>query len=244
MGAVTLPVIAPLTTCRSVLFDLDGTLVDSSPDLWRSLNWLLDRLGKPTLAHAQVKGLVGEGARALVARGLGGDAASPPVADPAFETAVQAFLDHYQDHLTDHSRPYPGVMATLQELRCRGLGLAVVTNKPEPMARKMVANFGLEGCFAVVLGSVPARARKPAPDPLWEACHVLACPPDQAVMVGDTTVDIEAARAAGCPVVGVTYGYQRGVDWGALHPDRVISTFPDLLPLLSRPSESPPPSVS
>lgn len=221
--------------CRTVLFDLDGTLVDSSPDLWQALNHVLAHRRLPLVSHQQVKHLVGNGARALLARGFWGPEAEPPaVEDADFQAAVQDFLAYYGDHLTDHSRPYPGVPETLSRLRAQGLTLAVVTNKPEYLTHKLLAGLDLDQHFPLVVGGDTLPHRKPDPRPLLHALAALSTPPAAGVMVGDSDNDILAAQAAGCPVVAVTYGYMRGRPVADYHPDRIIDRFAELSTLLTR----------
>lgn len=221
--------------CQALLFDLDGTLVDSSPDLWRAMNHVLEQRGYPLLEHDEVRHLVGDGARFLLARGFGGVKATPPApgADPAFETAVALFLEFYGEHLTDHSRPYPGVMETLEQLRREGYKLAVVTNKPEHLSIKMLNNLGMMELFGAVVGGDTLPRRKPDPDPLLLAMDRLGVNPAGTVMVGDSKNDVLGARHAGCPVVAVTFGYCQGREVAALNPDRMVDRFSDLADLVT-----------
>ena len=227
------------STIKTILFDLDGTLVDSAPDLWRAMNHVLAVRGYPLLALEQVRHLVGDGARVLLARGFWGEQAEPPQQEGAFEEAVAEFLLYYQEHLTDFSRPYPGVLPTLQTLKEQGLGMAVVTNKPEMLARRMVEQLGLEGFFAspasgsaskslCVVGGDTLASRKPSAEPLLYALSQQQSSVDHAIMVGDSANDVHAARAAGCPVVWMRYGYNRGVTVDDLNPDWVLDTFTHL----------------
>ncbi len=218
----------PFFTVRAILFDLDGTLVDSAPDLCGAMNHVLAGRGHPLLDLTQVRHLVGHGARALLARGFWGETAEPPVADPDFEAAVTDFLDYYRDHLTDHSAPYPGAVAALQILRQRGFPLAVVTNKPEALAQKMLEQLHLRPFFTHVVGGDTLPQRKPAPEPLRHVLDQWGIPPHLALMVGDSGVDVEAAQATGCPVVLMSHGYRRGIDAEQWHPDGVLDHFEQL----------------
>ncbi|MBF0455649.1 MAG: phosphoglycolate phosphatase [Magnetococcales bacterium] len=219
--------------CRSVLFDLDGTLVDSAPDLWHTLNHTLQQMGRPPLALEEVRHLVGNGARFLLARGLYGPQAEAPQNSETFEEAVRLFLAYYQDHLTDNSHPYPGCIPMLQQLTDRGFGLAVVTNKPEKMARKMLSNLKMTSFFKQIFGGDSLPERKPHPLPLLHTLEQLATPPSLGVMVGDSETDSLAARGAGCRLILVTHGYNRGVPVQQLKPDRTIDTLEALVPLLT-----------
>ncbi|MEO5340852.1 MAG: phosphoglycolate phosphatase [Magnetococcus sp. MYC-9] len=215
-------------TVRAVLFDLDGTLVDSAPDLCQAMNHVLALRGYPLLALEQVRHLVGHGARTLLARGFWGEEATPPPADPWFEEGVVAFLDYYRVHLADHTLPYPGAVQALQQLQQQGLPLGVVTNKPEELALRLLEQLDLRTCFVQVVGGDTLPQRKPAPEPLWHLLEPLQIPPHQALMVGDSATDLEAARAAGCPVVLMRHGYNRGVAVEQLHPDGVLDHFEQL----------------
>lgn len=244
-----------MKSIKAVLFDLDGTLVDSAPDLWGALNHVLAGRGYPLLALEQVRHLVGDGARALLARGFWGEAAEPPVQDNSFEEAVSAFMCYYRQHLTDHSQVFPGVIQALQTLKNREIAMAVVTNKPEELARRMLEQLQLLAFFvlsspvpsrtrpsrdssqdpvgslttvACVIGGDTLPQRKPAAEPLLYALAQLDVSPESAVMVGDSSVDVEAARAAGCSVVWVSHGYHRGLTAQQLNPDWVLDDFKHL----------------
>ncbi|MEO5346435.1 MAG: phosphoglycolate phosphatase [Magnetococcus sp. YQC-9] len=218
---------------QALLFDLDGTLVDSAPDLWRAMNHVLALRHCEPLPLEMVRHLVGHGARALLARGLCGDeSAEPPVGDADFEAAVVDFLDYYAEHLTDHSRPYPEVIEVLTELTARGFMLAVVTNKPERFSRAMLKQLNLEKFFPVVIGGDTLPMRKPDPMPLLHALERLNVTNGRGIMIGDSETDLSAARRAGVPVILCSHGYNRGQDVRTLHPDHVVDCFgqlPDFL---------------
>ncbi len=220
--------------CRSLLFDLDGTLVDSAPDLWLTMNHVLEKIGYPTLELDQVRHLVGNGARFLLARGMYGIEADPPPPgeNPEFEDAVKLFLEYYFHHLTDNSLPYQGCIETLEELSAQGFRLAVVTNKPEAMAAKMLVNLDMDRFFEQLVGGNSLQERKPHPLPLTHTLQKLDTPPGLGVMVGDSETDARAARAAGCGLIMVTHGYNRGVPVATLSPDRSIDSFAQLPGLL------------
>ncbi|MBF0191331.1 MAG: phosphoglycolate phosphatase [Magnetococcales bacterium] len=214
--------------CRALLFDLDGTLVDSAPDLWRAMNHVLTLREAPLLPLERVRHLVGHGARALLARGLFDAETEPPTDDLLFEQAVGIFLDYYQDHLTDHSRPFPHVMSTLQSLSDQGFAMAVVTNKPEHLARAMLRQLDLDRFFPVVIGGETLPRRKPDPLPVRHALEQLDIPATLGVMIGDSETDLQAARNAGIPVILYAHGYNRGQDVRELQPDRVMDHFGQL----------------
>jgi phosphoglycolate phosphatase len=214
--------------CRSLLFDLDGTLVDTAPDLWQTMNHVLGTVGYPLLDLDQVRHLVGNGARFLLARGMYGLSAEAPENRPEFEEAVQLFLAHYKVHLTDNSRPYPGCIELLERLKNQGFRLAVVTNKPEDMANKMLANLKMDHFFEQVVGGNTLSQRKPHPLPLLHTLEKMETPPELGVMVGDSETDSNAARAAGCGLILVSFGYNRGIPVSQHKPDRIIDRFTEL----------------
>lgn len=226
--------------CRALLFDLDGALVDSAPDLWGSMNHVLTKRHYEPLPLERVRHLVGHGARALLARGFWGEEAAPPTDDPEFEAAITEFLDHYRLHLTDNSRPFPGVEETVTRLKNIGFSMAVVTNKPESLARLMLDQLNLSPFFSVVVGGDSLPTRKPDPHPLLAALEQLHTPPSLGIMAGDSETDLLAARNAGIPIILFSYGYNRGIDVRDLHPDRVADHFAQLTDLLcySHPSRT------
>lgn len=185
-----------------LLLDLDGTLVDSLPDLATALNRLLGELGAEALPAAVVRGMVGDGARRLVERGL---AAAGLETDPA--AATVRFLEIYGAGLTVGTRPYPGVPQTLMRLRDAGWRLALCTNKPEAPSRAILSGLGLAEHFAAVAGGDSLPRRKPDPGPLLALLRQLGGAPEAAVMVGDGVNDLLAATAAGVPAVWAAYGY-------------------------------------
>jgi phosphoglycolate phosphatase len=188
----------------AVVFDLDGTLVDSAADLCAAVNGMLQRLapGTPPLPEADVRAFVGEGARLLVARSLAraGRAEQP-------EDALPVFLECYRARLLDRTRPYPGVPETLEALA--GHTLAVLTNKPGDLSRAIVEGLGLGGRFARVYGSGDLP-RKPDPAGLVRIMSETGFDAASTVMVGDSAVDVLTGRAAGVLTVGVSYGFAPG----------------------------------
>ncbi len=214
---------------RTILFDLDGTLVDTAPDLAAAMNQVLIARGRPQLPVDDVRHLVGHGARALIARGLatGGAAAD----SDAVEAAVPAFLAHYAAHIADRSRPFPGVVAALDALAAAGCRLGVCTNKPTHLAVALLDALGLSARFAAIIGgdAVP----RPKPDAGHVLAALAACGGDvgDAVLVGDSATDLNAGRAAGVPVVLVSFGYSDRPA-GGLGADAVIDDYAALLPAL------------
>ncbi|MBF0182851.1 MAG: phosphoglycolate phosphatase [Magnetococcales bacterium] len=222
----------------ALLFDLDGTLVDSAPDLCGAMNHVLQHHQLPTLALDQVRHLVGDGARTLLARGFWGEQATPPLQDSAFEEAVARFLAYYSDHLSDHSRPYPGALEMLHHFRQQQMPMAVVTNKPYALALSLLEKLQLLPFFAHVSGGDSWPQRKPAPEPLLYPLQQWQIPPQKAVMVGDSMTDLQAARAAGCAMVWMRHGYSRGIVPETVHPDCILDHCCQLPATIQRHNDS------
>lgn len=207
----------------TIVFDLDGTLVDTAPDLADTLNVILARSGLPTLAYADAKPLIGFGARRMIENGFA--AAGRPAAD--IDGMYEAFIACYADHIADRSRPFPGVETALDKLAQRGCRLAVCTNKLEWLSVRLLRALGLADRFAAICGQDTFAVQKPHPDALLGTIHKAGGEPSRAVMVGDSRVDIAAAKACHIPVVAVDFGYT-DVPVEHLGPDRIISDFKEL----------------
>ncbi len=203
---------------RWMLLDLDGTLVDSVPDLAAAMNHCLAARGLARLSRQDVRGFIGDGAKALVERGF---AARGQVAAPS---DLAAFLAYYGAHAADETCAYPGVAEGLADLRRRGWVLAVCTNKPEAPARSLLAALGLDGFFAAIGGGDSFPVRKPDPGHLLATLRAAGGVPARCVMVGDHHNDIAAARGAGVPGIWASYGYGMDVPGGAA----AIARFQDL----------------
>ncbi len=188
---------------RAVLFDLDGTLVDSAGDLRNALNIVLAERGLRSLSLDEVKGMIGDGATKLVERGLAATGGDPAT---LMETH-RAFLALYEANASSLTRPYTGAVETLTALQAKGLPLAVVTNKPAAATAMVLEALDLARFFKVVVGGDTLPQRKPHPAPILHALEGLGIPAEAALMVGDNHHDITAARAAGTAAVAVTYGY-------------------------------------
>ena len=214
---------------EAYLFDLDGTLVDSAPDLHASLNVILREEGCAPVTLEAVRAFIGEGARRLLERSL--EAQGEPAEPARLDRLLKRYLAYYGSHISDYSAVYPGVRETLLSLQAAGAGLAVVTNKFEHLAREVLGALELSAFFPVVLGSDSLPERKPSALPLLEACARLAVAPDAALMVGDSRTDIAAARAANISVLCVPYGYNHGEPIEAAGADGII---PNLSALLER----------
>lgn len=209
----------------AAIIDLDGTMVDTLGDFEAALNRTLADVGQPAIGRAFIERTVGKGSEHLIRRTLA------EVAAPAdlYDAAWAAYQRHYRAINGAHSAVYPGVAEGLQALRARGLRLACLTNKPGEFARELLARKGLSGHFERVFGGDAFERKKPDPLPLLRTCEALGTVPAQTLMVGDSSNDCQAARAAGCPVVLVRYGYNHGEPVETSQPDRVIDRLDELV---------------
>lgn len=215
-----------------VLFDLDGTLVDSNLDLGPAINHALTMEGRPTLPLSEVRQLIGGGAIPMLERGL--ERTGGPVAEARFKELSQALLEHYWAHIADNTLPFAGVLGALDELADRGCKLGVCTNKAEGPARQLLDALDLTGRFHTIYGgdTLGNGKSKPAPDMLLAA--VADCGGGRAAMVGDSTYDVRAARNAQMPVVTYRYGYhdvpvdELGGDALIDHFNQLVGTLEDL----------------
>jgi phosphoglycolate phosphatase len=212
---------------RAILFDLDGTLVDSLTDIAASLQHVLASLGLPTHSLEAVRGFVGEGARHLVQSAL------PPGSTEAdVDRALALYKERYRTHLVVATRPYEGLPALLASLVRRDVALGVVTNKPHAPAEELVARLFAPRSFGVVVGDRPGRARKPDAAPALEAAAALGVPPERCLFVGDTAIDVRTAHAAGMTSVGVTWGLRDRDELDEARAHHVVTSVPELAALL------------
>lgn len=214
---------------RVVLFDLDGTLVDTAPDLAAATDHMLESLGLPPVGEAQVRTWIGHGVNHLIKRAL---AATSGSEQELFESGSRLFLDYYAGHLADRTSPYPGVVEALDKLVERGLHLGVVTNKPARFTEPLLESLGLRDAFQAVVTGDAVTEQKPAPEPMLKAVRLCGGIPQQAIMVGDSMTDVEAARRAGLGVIGVPYGYNHGDELFWTAPDLMIQSLAELPALL------------
>ena len=246
---------------RGYLFDLDGTLVDTAPDICAAVNHALELFGYDPAPASMVRHWVGYGGKACIeqalaaahaqprgnpaahgtAEAIDGHAsapgrpgaatgASPLAVEPALVDAMlEPFLDHYAAHIADNSRPYPGAVDTLRALSERNSKLAVVTNKRIALTRKLLDELELTPWFDAIVGGDTAANPKPAPDPIVYACSEIGLATADILFVGDSLTDVNAARAAGCPVVCVPDGYNHGIAPEALGADAIIATLGELV---------------
>jgi len=198
-----------------VIYDLDGTLIDSKLDLAHAVNAMLRHTGRTPLDNERVYSYVGNGAPVLIRRALG-DAAS----EADVQEGLEFFLEYYRDHMLDYTVPYPGVREAVERLRDAGVAQAVLTNKPVRISRAIIEGLGMGPCFFQVYGGNSFDFKKPHPigvETLMAECGTMR---DRTVMVGDSSVDIKTARNAGIAACGVTYGFQ---------PETLADPSPDAL---------------
>ncbi len=206
---------------QAAIVDLDGTLIDTVGDFDAALNTTLSELRLPPVDRAFITRTVGKGSEHLIRSTLaqvGADAA-------LYERAWAAYQRHYLAFNGQHATVYPGVRDGLQRLKAAGLPLVCLTNKPGAFARPLLAATGLDGFFRQVFGGDAFARKKPDPLPLLAACRALGTPPAATLMLGDSSNDAQAARAAGCPVVLVNYGYNHGRPVEEAAPDAVIDSL-------------------
>ena len=215
---------------RAVLFDLDGTLLDSAPDLAAAANAMLAELGLPARDPAVIATYIGKGIPKLVERTLTGSLDA--VADPAlFAPALPIYERYYAEESGRRSVPFPRVIEGLCALRDAGLPLACITNKAERFTLDLLRRTGLDGFFQIVVCGDTVARKKPDPEPVVTACARLGVRPTDALMIGDSANDVQAARAAGCPVWCVPYGYNEGRPVETLDCDAIV---PDLAEVARR----------
>lgn len=210
---------------RALVFDLDGTLVDTAPDLHATLNVILTTNGRRELDLGQVRNLVGEGAGRLVERGFAMTGA--PLDPDPLKAAIAQYLSHYGANLSVFSRPFPDVAATLERFKAEGYRLAVCTNKAEQLSRKLLTDIAFLAYFDALLGGDTLPVCKPDPAHLLSTLDAIGATPDEAVMIGDSPVDVATAKAAGVPVIAVDFGYSR-IPVAELGANAVISGYAEL----------------
>ena len=209
---------------KLVMFDLDGTLVDSVPDLAAAIDVMLARLGRPAVGVDRVRDWVGNGAAVLVRRALAGSIDHAAVDDGQAEEALAIFLKAYSgEH--DLTTVYPGVIALLDWLSSRQVPLAVITNKPHRFVAPLLQQVGLDGYFSWLVGGDTLAQQKPHPAALLHVMREAGVGPGDALFVGDSRSDVLAARAAGVRVIAVSYGYNHGEPIAAQNPDELVDSL-------------------
>lgn len=205
---------------RGIVFDLDGTLIHSAPDVAINLNRALAALGHATLPQTAIERMVGEGARMLVLRALAALGEASP-SDDQIDALTAGYLAAYRAEPVAETTLYPGVAGMLDRLTAEGVAIAICTNKPTDLTQSVLDRLDLTRHFPIVIGSTSGYPRKPAPEPLRAALGGLGLAPENALMVGDTHADVGAARATGTRIALVRYGYS-AVPVDDLAPDHVL----------------------
>ena len=220
---------AGFNDCRmpspTIVFDLDGTLVDTAPDLVETLNVVFAREGLPPVPYETARSLIGGGARMMIARGVEAEGRVFPPAK--LEQLFADFIAHYSEHIADRSQPFPGLIDALDALSAGGWRFAVCTNKLERLSVKLLKQLGLAGRFAAICGQDTFGVQKPDPEVLRRTIAAAGGKPQSAIMIGDSLTDIRTARAAGVPVIAVDFGYTE-TPVAQLGPDKIISCFAQL----------------
>lgn len=212
---------------RMVMIDLDGTLINTAPDLADCVNIMLERMGRDPWPLDKVSGWIGNGVSRLVKRALTDSMDGEPDSDD-YDKGYALFLEAYGENVSAKSRPYDGVVAGLEKLKNMGFRLACVTNKAEAFTRPLLADLELDEYFELVVSGDSLPRKKPDPLPLTHACEYFGITPDQGILVGDSANDVKAAIAAGMPVICVNYGYNQGVDLTTLQTQGVIDSLDKL----------------
>lgn len=209
----------------TMVFDLDGTLIDTAPDLVDTLNVVFAREGLPPVPFDTARNLIGGGARTMIARGVEAEGRVFPPAK--LEQLFVDFIAHYSEHIADRSQPFPGLIEALDTLESDGWRFAVCTNKLERLSLKLLVQLNLAKRFAAICGQDTFGVQKPDPEVLRRTIAAAGGNIQNTVMIGDSLTDIRTARAAGVPVIAVNFGYtERPVE--EFGPDRIVSRFAQL----------------
>ncbi|MBU0656474.1 MAG: phosphoglycolate phosphatase [Gammaproteobacteria bacterium] len=218
---------------KMVLIDVDGTLVDSVPDLAFCVDEMMKQLDMPVRGEAAVRQWVGNGVQRLVERALTNDLDGYPET-LLFERAMPVFMELYAENTSKRSRLYDGVVEGLDFLQsCAGLKVGCVTNKAEQFTHPLLKDLGIFDRFEIVVSGDTLPEKKPHPLPLLHAAEALGVKPEESVMIGDSKSDVKAARAAGFQIICMTYGYNHGEDIRNYEPDAVIDSMAELSNLIS-----------
>ena len=222
------------TNKKAILFDLDGTLIDSGPDLALAINHMLKCIGRSEFSSEVIHSWVGNGASILVQRALSGQTTiDADLAPELLEQSLATFLDFYAKNLCVGTVAYPYVRSTLKILKAKGYRLAIITNKPFEFVQPILDGLALNDLFDSILGGDSLDKRKPDPLPLHYTCEKLGVTADECVMVGDSKNDILAAHAAKMQSIGLTYGYNYGEDINEQDPDISFDCFSDMIAAFS-----------
>jgi len=221
----------PLRKPDMVLIDVDGTLVDSVPDLAWCVDAMMQRLGRDPHGEAKVRNWVGNGVERLVKRALLGQLDGEP-SEADFQQALPIFLELYADNTSKRSVLYPGVREGMAYLKSQGYKLGCVTNKASQFTIPLLQALGIHDEFGIVVCGDTLSEKKPHPLPLLHAAEFFGIQPEKALMLGDSVSDVKAARAAGFQIICMSYGYNHGEDIRDSHPDAVIDSMVELRTLL------------
>ncbi|HJV75525.1 MAG TPA: phosphoglycolate phosphatase [Noviherbaspirillum sp.] len=221
-----------LSGIRAAIIDLDGTMLHTAPDFHIAINRMRSDLDLKPIDIETITHFVGKGTENLIRRVLGIDYA-PEEVELHFQRAITSYQGHYLSINGDYSSVYPGVREGLEELRAKGLRLACVTNKPIAFATPLLEKTGLNRHFEIVYGGDSLPKKKPDPYPLLKVCEDFALQPRQVVAIGDSSNDAQAARAAGCWVLNVPYGYNHGESIHTVDSDGIVSSLLDAAHLIS-----------
>jgi phosphoglycolate phosphatase len=216
---------------KMILIDVDGTLVDSVPDLTYCVDEMMTILGRPVHGEAKVRNWVGNGVERLVRRALIGQLDGEPD-EQDFKRAYPIFLDLYAENTSKRSRLYPGVKEGLEYLKSAGYQLGCVTNKAAQFTLPLLKDLGIYNDFSIVIAGDTLPVKKPDPGPLLHAAEKLGVLPKESLMLGDSMSDVKAARAAGFQIVCMSYGYNHGEDIRLSNPDAVIDSMTELSSLV------------
>ena len=218
---------------KVVMIDLDGTLLDTANDLALAANKMLRELGQPELSNATIQSYIGKGIQRLIKRTLTSEMDGEPEPE-LFTRAVPIYMRHYAENLCVNTRPYPGVIDGINALSKAGFRLACITNKTEVFTVPLLRATNLMDCFEIVLSGDSLPKRKPDPMPLLHICKFFDVFPHEALLIGDSLNDTTAARAAGCHVFCVPYGYNEGRDARELDCDAIVETILDATKLIKK----------
>jgi len=224
-----MPTLSP-SPLKGLIFDLDGTLVDTAPDLAAATNAILAAEGRRRVSLEEIRNMVGQGARRMIERGFA--ATGEPLHPERLEPLYERFIAYYSEHIAEESRPFPGVADLIARCRTSGIAMAVCTNKLEALSVSLISTLGLSEHFPVIIGPDTIGVGKPDPAPYIEACWRLGIKPDETMMVGDSRTDVLTARAAGVPVIAVSFGYT-DEPVATFAPDHVVDHFDEVWELIA-----------
>ncbi|WP_159566998.1 phosphoglycolate phosphatase [Budvicia diplopodorum] len=220
------------TGIKGLGFDLDGTLVNSLPGLASAVDATLKTLGLPQPGQERVSHWIGNGASVLIKRAL--NWAGCDTAKEQLDSARILFDRYYSEMLETGTELYPQVASTLKQLAGAGMKMALVTNKPTPFVGPLLSSLGIIDYFSVIIGGDDVAERKPHPAPIYLVLGRLGLRANELIFVGDSRNDIQAGQAAGCPTIGLSYGYNYGESIALSQPDRVLTSFADILPVVGQ----------